>query len=104
MLDPRNGQTLWDFAVQVQGLLAPLFERVRILFGPFGPVAMAVLGAVVAFILLIKILKLLFKVATFVVLPAILLAGLVTQFTSLSFNFTLPILVCLFSVILLFKA
>lgn len=85
------------------GLLGNGLQYVRAQFGTPGVIAAAVLSLSILALIAVKILKIVFDILRYVVLPSVVVTYVATLFLPYSFVNILPAAVAVFSVVLIVK-
>jgi hypothetical protein len=99
-----------DILESIFGLIRGVVSLVEVLskmasehFGPYGLLAFYLVGMVVVFLAIYGIVHFIFRILRYLVLPAVILAALLTIFLPYSFTTLLPISAAGCTLILLFK-
>ena len=91
-------------SVDPTGLLGSGVQFVQLHFGTPGLIAGMVLGLSILALIVAKLLKIVFDVLRYVVVPSVVVTFIATLFLPYSFVHILPATVALFTVILIVKA
>lgn len=91
-------------SVDPSGLLGSAVRLVQSNFGTPGLIAFAVLGFVTLALIAARVLKIVFAIVKYVVVPSVVVTFIASLFLPFPFVQILPAAVALFSVVLIFKA
>ena len=90
-------------SIDPTGLLGPGVELIRSQFGTPGLIAATVLSLSILALIAAKLLKIVFDIFRYVVVPSVVVTFIATFFLPYPFVYILPAPVALFSVVLIIK-